>query len=99
MKRPVIPIPASLKPLDVIARDFEAFLAEQHARYPDVPLPRLLGYVISMTTLGIVEEVGIEAAARFVFETLQAVQFLETIEGCHRTPEGTLVFELQLMGT
>lgn len=92
MKRPVIPIPAAREPLCYVARDFEAFLAEQVRQYPGLTLTRLLAYVVTMSTTGIVDQVGIEAAARFVFETMQDVQFLETIEGCRRTEDGTLLF-------
>ena len=93
MKRPVIPIPAGAPPLCYVARDFESFIAEQLRAHPELELPRLLGYLVTMATGGIVSAIGIEAAARFVFETMQDVQFLETIEGCHRTPDGTLYFD------
>lgn len=91
MKRPVIPIPAGSEPMCYVGRDFEAFVAEQLRKYPKLCTARLLGYLLSMLSVGIAELVGVETAARFIHETLLQVRFLESIEGWRTTAEGTVV--------
>lgn len=90
-KRPIVPIPAASEPLCYVGRDFEAFIAEQLRQYPNLCLARLLGMLLGQISVGLAELAGVEAAARFIHETLLQVRFLESIEGWRSTAEGTVI--------
>jgi hypothetical protein len=84
MKRPIVPIPAATPPAGLIACNFERWLVEQVTQYPEVPLPRVIAMLLGQLSVGLCDYIGIDATAQFITDTLQQVQFLETIEEMRR---------------